>query len=452
MTISSGDLLIFQSQVMTDDAFGGGRVTGTAVQDGVSNNIFPDVSLTDRASGAQHLRKVYAAVVSDERDALLGAHVALTAQPTDPDIDTVAFLTGDHLTLRAAAKTFIEAAPFYPVISTGDNTGGVLVTSQPDGEIRAPDTWNLEVGDLLAIAFLGVAVDSTPTAVVRLTGFVTNAGGYDEFTYVAEWGTVPNKANWLNYRVRDWCPVATRAIAGFAELDVAASATDTEIEVSRVMARVTPSTAGLYEGEVPIFRPGGIVYLEDGANKELVVVDRVLFDGRLRFTTGLVNAYGVGAKVCSVLSLGDLQASVGPSFAQQTWTRTFSDSIIGSPAAGNYNRATYPILTTNEGAATEKWAIIFTGATTFKLVGENVGQIATGDTATDFLPLNPYTNQPYFTIDKDGWGTGWLTGNVLRFNTVAAQAPIWVNRSVNPSAPGAGTDQTELTLRGSVNA
>jgi hypothetical protein len=446
MTISSGDLLFFQSQVMTEDTFAGGRITGTAVQDGVSNNVFPDVSLTDRASGVQHLRKVYAAVVSDENDALLGAHVALTEQPTDPDIDVVAFLTGDHLTQRAAAKAFLDDAHF----ETPQASAGALITSQPDGEIRAPDTWNLEVGDLLAMVF--TPYTGLPVAIVRLTGFITNAAGYDEFDYVAEYGTVPAKANWLNYRVLDWYPKAADAIAGFAEVTVAASATDTEIEVSRVVARATPLTAGLYEGEVPIFHPGGIVYLEDGADKELAVVDRVLFDGRLKFTAGLVNAYGIGAKVCSVLALGDLQANVGPSFAQQTWTRTFSDTIIGSPASGNYNRAVYPIVTTNEGAATEKWAIVFTGPTTFKLIGEGVGQIASGDTATDFLPLNPYTNQPYFEIDKDGWDTGWLTGNVLRFNTTAAQAPLWVSRSVNASAPGGGTEQTELTLRGSVNA
>ncbi|MGM3125389.1 hypothetical protein, partial [Bacillus cereus group sp. BC257] len=84
-----------------------------------------------------------------------------------------------------------------------------------------------------------------------------------------------------------------------------------------------------------------------------------------------------------------LQAQAGSSFSQQTWTRTFSDSLIGNPIGANYNRTAYPITVTNEGAETERWALVFTNATDFRLIGETLGQIAAGSIATNFSPLNP---------------------------------------------------------------
>ena len=37
---------------------------------------------------------------------------------------------------------------------------------------------------------------------------------------------------------------------------------------------------------------------------------------------------------------------------------------------------------------------------------------------------------PYFRLPALGWGNGWATGNVLRFNTIGAQFPVWVVRTV----------------------
>lgn len=51
-TIHSGDIRILQSERMTDNADGGGRLTGRPVTDGASNDIFDDISDLDRAAGA----------------------------------------------------------------------------------------------------------------------------------------------------------------------------------------------------------------------------------------------------------------------------------------------------------------------------------------------------------------------------------------------------------------
>ncbi|HHQ4502785.1 TPA: hypothetical protein ACSPZQ_001999, partial [Aeromonas veronii] len=97
------------------------------------------------------------------------------------------------------------------------------------------------------------------------------------------------------------------------------------------------------------------------------------------------------------------------------------------------------------------WAIIFQTSTTFILVGEHVGQIAVGDVNTDFAPINPNNGQPYFRLDRRGWGAGWAAGNVLRFNTYAANYPIWFIRTILQSVAAVDTDRFEAQLRGNVN-
>ncbi|WP_230459904.1 hypothetical protein, partial [Sansalvadorimonas verongulae] len=71
-----------------------------------------------------------------------------------------------------------------------------------------------------------------------------------------------------------------------------------------------------------------------------------------------------------------------------------------------------------------------------------------GSIASDTTPNNPETGTPYWTIEAEGWGSGWATGNVLRFNTEGALAPLWLVRT---TLAGQGTrqdDQFTLQVRG----
>lgn len=157
-------------------------------------------------------------------------------------------------------------------------------------------------------------------------------------------------------------------------------------------------------------------------------------------------------KVSGALIFGDLQARYTNLFDQATWTGVFSDTLIGSAATWNYNDLTYPIVVTNKGCIQERWALVFTNSTTFNIIGETVGQVGTGNVTTNASPNNPNTGVPYFFLDALGWGSGQATGNVLRFNTVGANHPLWLARSVLPSTPTTGTDSFTLQFRGDVNA
>jgi len=39
--------------------------------------------------------------------------------------------------------------------------------------------------------------------------------------------------------------------------------------------------------------------------------------------------------------------------------------------------------------------------------------IATGTTAANCVPINPQTGTPYFSICREGWGTGWTAGSAM---------------------------------------
>ena len=185
--------------------------------------------------------------------------------------------------------------------------------------------------------------------------------------------------------------------------------------------------------------------------EDMVLVSDVQITGRLKFTRQLTHTYPLGSYVSSALVAGDLKSRVSVLFDQATWNNTWSDAVTGSSASGTYNNIANPIEVTNVGAITERWAIVFTNTTAYNVIGEHVGVIAQGSTGTNLEVLNPSNGIPYFTIPATGWGIGWATGNVLRFNTVGAMTPVWAVRTVQ-QGPSTGTQHTFTILsRGDVD-
>jgi hypothetical protein len=185
------------------------------------------------------------------------------------------------------------------------------------------------------------------------------------------------------------------------------------------------------------------------------LVAAVQITGDIELNTALSHDFPADSTMISTaLRLGeangslDLQARVQGLFDQATWTNVWQDTLIGSAASGTFNDTDYPLVVTNADAITERWVLRFTNATTFDIVGETVGTIGTGVTGTDCAPENPRTGLPYFTIDYDGWGTGWATGNALRFNTVGGLAPVWMVRTTLAGTPEEVTDSFRFQVVG----
>jgi hypothetical protein len=186
--------------------------------------------------------------------------------------------------------------------------------------------------------------------------------------------------------------------------------------------------------------------------EDMAVVREVQISGDVSFTRALTHAYPLGSYVSSALVAGDLFARMSVIFDQATWDGTWKDIISGSAATGTFNNVANPITVTNRGALTERWAVRFTNTTGFEVIGENVGVIAIGNTGADCAPLNPATGVPYFTIPAAGWGSGWSVGNVMRFNTIGAEFPVWVVRTVQQGPETVTNDSFTLLIRGDVNA
>lgn len=156
-------------------------------------------------------------------------------------------------------------------------------------------------------------------------------------------------------------------------------------------------------------------------------------------------------KVSSAVAWGDLQARVYNWFTQQTWSQgapNWTDQVQGNTTTSQYNSLSYPQIITNAGAIVGKWALVFTSATVFNVVEEKLGVISTGNITSDCSPINALTNQPYFTIRKEGWGSGWAAANAVRFNTDAALGPMWVIRTVISGQGTVDDDQFKLQIRG----
>lgn len=188
--------------------------------------------------------------------------------------------------------------------------------------------------------------------------------------------------------------------------------------------------------------------------EDMMMTSDVQINGQLTFTRALSHHYPLGSYVSSALIAGgngDMFARVSVLFDQATWNGTYADVVSGSSATGTFNAAQYPITVTNRGARTERWVVQFTSGTTFNVIGENVGVIATGSVNSNCAPMNPATSVPYFTIPALGWGSGWSAGNVLRFNTIGAEFPIWVVRTVQQGPETVPDDSFTLLIRGDVN-
>lgn len=175
----------------------------------------------------------------------------------------------------------------------------------------------------------------------------------------------------------------------------------------------------------------------------------VQINGELTLNTPITHNYTSGqAFVSSAMIIGDMQARAHTVFSQSSWSNSWKDEREGSVINAQYNDVLYPIETSNQGVIEERWALIFTSTTAFRLVGENSGVIGEGVSINDdYAPLNPVSGFPYFKIKKLGFGSGWAAGNVIRFNTAAANFPIWVARTIKQGQSSIIDDSFQMQVR-----
>lgn len=221
-------------------------------------------------------------------------------------------------------------------------------------------------------------------------------------------------------------------------------------------------TADLLAGEVTFADPLSLV--DDNGDplttpitithriEHMSAISDVQISGELGLVAPLTRTFPAAETVVSsALVWGDLFVAVQHFFTQRTWNSSnpnWTDQRIGDDTTANYNLIDNPVAVTNRGCITEKWALVFTGTTAFQIVGQQLGIIGTGSTAVDCAPVNPNTGLPYFTLKKEGWGSGWVSGNAVRFNTRGAMGPLWIARTTIPGQGTVDDDDFRILIRG----
>ncbi|EXI92075.1 MAG: hypothetical protein AW12_00818 [Candidatus Accumulibacter sp. BA-94] len=172
MPILDGDIKLLKSAVLDDVPEGGGMATGIAVVDGVSNNLFPDISELDRTYGRIALRKVFPAVLTDTVDGYYGSHVIIAQAPADPRVSASLFTTRSWSDVRTAAQNKLES-----YLALGSETrltlyGNHLVGQKSVQVHCAHATASPGVGEVL-----GLVQRDTPTnyQYVRITRIISRA-------------------------------------------------------------------------------------------------------------------------------------------------------------------------------------------------------------------------------------------------------------------------------------
>ncbi|PJX25072.1 hypothetical protein CAP50_05840 [Psychrobacter sp. L7] len=178
---------------------------------------------------------------------------------------------------------------------------------------------------------------------------------------------------------------------------------------------------------------------------DIALVIETDISGRVTLSTPITHDYSTSAVFSSMLLAGDMQARAYNVFGQKSWGGVWSDSLIGNATTSQLQITNNPIVVTNRDAIEERWALVFTSSTTFRIIGETVGEIGSGDVNALTTPINPMTSQPYFTIPIAAWGLGWSANNVVRFNTAAAKYPIWIGNAIQQHQ-GSSKDNYDFTI------
>lgn len=177
MAITENDLKLFKSQRMTDEDDGGGRATGQAVADAEMNNVFPDISRLDRATGRINLRKLFAGVSSTTVDPYLGAHAIVSQAPADPRVSVLLFNTGSQTDERLDARNAIEAYVVPSVSASFELLGTQLQGQRAIACVQREEQRVPEVGQVFQLVR---KAPPTASQFVRVTEVETRL---EQFTY-----------------------------------------------------------------------------------------------------------------------------------------------------------------------------------------------------------------------------------------------------------------------------
>lgn len=147
MPINASHIKFLASKVMADVPEGGGGPSGVVLQSGKSNNIFNDVTETDRAGGDLSHRQVFMAVQSGDNSVAQDCNVIISQPPDDPNVSIVLMETVDEFATRAQDIAALEAgfvkSGTYHGELFGNHVAGMsmlMIQQRPEAELPKINT------------------------------------------------------------------------------------------------------------------------------------------------------------------------------------------------------------------------------------------------------------------------------------------------------------------------
>jgi len=151
MTIAKTDIKLIASERLTDNADGGGQMTGNEIVSGQVNNMFSDISRLDHTIGRISMRKGFLNVDTANTDTYYGAHAILTNPPADPLVNVLLMSRDDSFDERAEAADYVESYQTRSVTSDirlygTQSLGGRILLGLQRVEAKSPS-----IGDVFSI-------------------------------------------------------------------------------------------------------------------------------------------------------------------------------------------------------------------------------------------------------------------------------------------------------------
>ena len=156
-------------------------------------------------------------------------------------------------------------------------------------------------------------------------------------------------------------------------------------------------------------------------------------DVTITIPSGLTYGWTEGAKVASSFHIN----SVKPLLTG------YSTTSVGGGFVPDNNYTVNGV-----GTIEQDWTITFTSNAAFILSGDVIGSTGTGNTSTNFSPINEAFNKPFFVLNKNGWSGTFSTGDKVYFTTHPASVPIWAVRVVPENSESITISTTSIAISG----
>lgn len=160
--------------------------------------------------------------------------------------------------------------------------------------------------------------------------------------------------------------------------------------------------------------------------------------------------FQIVAKDLGVIGTGNTSSDVfpinpGTSGGLALTSATFTIAAEGSTQSVSVvsadNMEQYDRVVCNDGTHSFIGTITLISGTTLTIRTDNITAGLAGDTMATAASI--LVQNPYFFIDHRGFGSGWATGNAIRFDTEGAGMPIWLARTIK-SGPASYTDDRDV--------